>query len=83
MKQPLTNKQKSILVWIAKHINTHGYQPSIRDIGSKFRISSPNGVVCHLNALERKGYIDFNRKTARAIKVFDWKQWAGGSNERA
>jgi repressor LexA len=62
-------------VWIAKYVEKNGYQPSIREIGSRFRIVSPNGVVCHLKALEKKGYIRMNKQTARAIK-FDWRKWA-------
>lgn len=76
MLQVLTDKQRKILVWIANHIDAHGFQPSIRDIGSKFKFQSPNGVVCHLKALEKKGYIEFTKRTARAIK-FDWREWAG------
>jgi repressor LexA len=76
MQLPLTDRQRKILVWIADHIDQHGYQPSIRDIGVKFKIKSPHGVASHLAALEKKGYVNLNAKTARAIK-FDWREWAG------
>ena len=35
-----------------------GFPPAIRDICTDFGISSPNGVMCHLKALETKGYIN-------------------------
>jgi repressor LexA len=73
-KKP-TKKQASMLEYIASHISRHGYQPSIREIGDRFKIRSPNGVVSHLKSLERKGVIDLNIRTARAIK-FDWRHWA-------
>jgi repressor LexA len=75
MTQQPTKRQAMILSWIAQHISRHGYQPSIREIGEKFRIRSPNGVVCHLKSLERKGLIDLNKNTARAIR-FNWRDWS-------
>jgi repressor LexA len=54
---PLTTKQEKIYNYIRKHIETKGYPPAIRDICDAFRISSPNGVMCHLKALQKKKYI--------------------------
>jgi repressor LexA len=61
--QPLTDKQNKIFIFIRKHIESKGYPPAIRDICNAFSISSPNGVMCHLKALEKKGYI--NRVTKK------------------
>ena len=54
---PLTAKQQLIYNYIRKHIETKGFPPAIRDICDEFGISSPNGVMCHLKALQKKGYI--------------------------
>jgi repressor LexA len=54
----LTKKQQAIYNFIRKHIEQEGFPPAIRDICSEFGISSPNGVMCHLKALETKGYIN-------------------------
>ena len=54
----LTAKQQAIYNFIRKHIETKGFPPAIRDICEEFRISSPNGVMCHLKALQKKGYIN-------------------------
>ncbi len=54
----LTAKQKSIYDFIREHIEMQGFPPAIRDICKQFGISSPNGVMCHLKALESKGYIN-------------------------
>ena len=63
---PLTTKQEKIYNYIRKHIENKGYPPAIRDICDAFRISSPNGVMCHLKALQKKGYI--NRVEKRVNK---------------
>ncbi len=53
----LTKKQEAIYHYIRKHIEEKGFPPAIRDICTEFGISSPNGVMCHLKALQSKGYI--------------------------
>ena len=65
----LTDKQRRIYEFICSEIETRGYPPSIRDIGQAFEIVSPNGVMCHLKALEKKGYIKREGKHARAIQI--------------
>ncbi|QDU20227.1 LexA repressor [Urbifossiella limnaea] len=54
----LTDKQQQIYAYIRKTIETKGFPPAIRDICEAFGISSPNGVMCHLKALQKKGYIN-------------------------
>ena len=54
---PLTPKQQRIYDFICHRIEERGYPPTIRDIGTAFDIRSPNGVMCHLKALEKKGFI--------------------------
>jgi len=67
----LTAKQLAIYNYIRKHIENKGFPPAIRDICNAFSISSPNGVMCHLKALQKKGYIervtkDKNKQRAQA-----------------
>lgn len=62
MSREITARQRSVLEFIARYINQHGYSPSIRDIGEALEIKSLRGVTIHLDALERKGYI--SRETA-------------------
>src|SRR6476620_5752017 len=54
----MTAKQEAIYHFIRRHIETKGFPPAIRDICDEFGISSPNGVMCHLKALQKKGYIN-------------------------
>ena len=71
----LTAKQSKIFEFIRKYIEQNGYPPAIRDIGNAFKIKSPNGVMCHLRALQKKGYIIRDEKNedrggrARAITI--------------
>jgi repressor LexA len=53
----MTEKQARIYKFIREHIEDKGFPPAIRDICDAFSISSPNGVMCHLKALQKKGYI--------------------------
>jgi repressor LexA len=56
-KPELTPRQAEIFAYIRDWILGKGHPPTVREIGNQFGISSPNGVVCHLKALDRKGYI--------------------------
>lgn len=68
MAKGLTTRQQEILDFILEYVDSEGYPPSIREIGSKFEIGSLRGVTVHLDALERKGYIS-RSNTPRSIKV--------------
>jgi repressor LexA len=65
----LTRRQREILDFINRKIESRGFPPTIRDIGNAFEIKSPNGVMCHLKALEKKGFISRQGKSARAIQL--------------
>ena len=65
--EPLTKRQQEVLDFIAA--NSHLYGPTVREIAAALSISSPNGVVCHLKALERKGRIRRAPRRARGVEV--------------
>ncbi|MGL4423030.1 MAG: transcriptional repressor LexA [Gemmataceae bacterium] len=67
--EALTEKQSQILHYIQSHIQSQGYPPTIRDICKAFNIKSPNGVMCHLRALEAKGKINRNQNLSRGITI--------------
>lgn len=56
-KDSLTEKQAAILDMMVKHWQREGITPTVREIAAHFKINSPNGVICHLVALEKKGYV--------------------------
>ena len=64
-----TERQMEIYAFIRDKIHTRGYGPTVREIGLAFKIRSPNGVVCHLKALERKGMITRGKNMSRAIEL--------------
>jgi repressor LexA len=65
----LTERQRKIYEFIRDKIRNRGYGPTVREIGDAFNIRSPNGVVGHLKALERKGLIKRHRYMSRAIEL--------------
>jgi repressor LexA len=65
----LTTRQKSVYEFIRDKIRNRGYGPTVREIGRQFDINSPNGVVCHLKALEKKGLITREPNMSRAIQL--------------
>src|ERR1051326_3869274 len=73
----LTPRQKEIYDFIRDKIEVRGYGPTVREIGSAFKIKSPNGVMCHLKALEKKGLIIREGFSARAIQLVDNPRSAG------
>lgn len=67
----LTRRQQDIYDFLKDKITTRGYGPTVREIGNQFNIRSPNGVMCHLKALERKGLIIRESHMSRAIQLTD------------
>ncbi len=71
MARPLTARQEQVYAFIHDKITVLGYCPTVREIGDFLGIKSPNGVMCHLRALERKGLICRTANKSRAIELRD------------
>lgn len=71
MRKPLTKKQNRIFEFVRKHVQDTGYPPTVREIGTQFRISE-KGAHDHLNAIEKKGYIRRIPKKPRAIEILEF-----------
>lgn len=69
MNRALTPRQQQVYDFIREKIVARGFGPTVREIGDFLSISSPNGVVCHLKALERKGMIHRLANKSRAIEL--------------
>jgi repressor LexA len=65
----LTSRQREVYEFIREKIRNRGYGPTVREIGEQFEIASPNGVMCHLKALEKKGIISREPNMSRAIQL--------------
>jgi repressor LexA len=69
--EALTPRQREIYNFIRSKIQGRGYGPTVREIGVEFDIKSPNGVMCHLKALQKKGLIHREPNMSRAIQLLD------------
>jgi repressor LexA len=67
-RQPLTSRQKEILDYMESFTVELGYPPTVREICKATGLRSPRSVSQHLQALERKGYIERGRDKSRAIR---------------
>lgn len=76
----ISKRQQSIYDFICTYTKSHGYPPSVREIGTAVGLASPSTVHMHLKSLEEKGYIHRDSKKPRTIEVVeDMAQGAGGS----
>jgi repressor LexA len=75
----LTPRQRSIFAYLCAHVRERGYPPTIREIRDAFHLRSNRGVIDHLRALERKGYIRRTRGSPRAIEIEGGWERAGGA----
>ena len=75
--EQLTERQRLVYDFIRDKIINRGYGPTVREIGECFSISSPNGVMCHLKALEKKGLIRRSPNKSRAIELTQRREASG------
>lgn len=69
MAKGLTKAQKAILQFIVEYTRAHGYPPTLREIQQHSgTVKSLRGVALHLDALQRKGYIERGSQ-ARSIRI--------------
>jgi repressor LexA len=65
---PLTPRQEEILEFLGAYTRDNGYPPTVREICAATGLKSPRSVSQHLQALEKKGYIERGRNKSRAIR---------------
>lgn len=74
MAKGLTDRQHEVFNFIVTHIEEKGYPPTIREMQIGLTIGSLRGVTIHLDALQKKGYIDRlsakdGPRTSRGIRI--------------
>ena len=67
--EKITAKQEIILQVIKQLIAKNGYPPTVREIGSKAKLSSPATIHFHLTKLEEKGYIKKDNSKNRTLEL--------------
>lgn len=77
MAEPLTSLESSVYHYLIDFTAENTYQPSIRDIGARFKIKSTKTVSDLLQSLTRKGYIERDPARSRGVRLLGF---AGGFN---
>ena len=72
----LTKRQNEILTYIKKYMVSHGYPPTISEIGAALGVSSPATIHAHLANLESKGFIKKEDTKNRAIELLVENEYA-------
>ena len=67
--EKLTRRQNDVLTFVKSYIVSHGYPPTVREIGKALDISSPATIHAHLSNLESKGFIKKEGSKNRAIEL--------------
>jgi repressor LexA len=65
----LTRRQREILDFVSGFIEQNGYSPSMEEIADHFHFASLNTVFKHLEALEKRGYLNRDSNRARSIQL--------------
>jgi repressor LexA len=68
---PPTPRQAEALELIKKFQAEHGYAPTTRDMMALMGMKSPNAVMGHFKALEKRGLIVRDKNVSRGIRVVD------------
>jgi repressor LexA len=65
----LTDRQQSILDFIAAQVGAHGLPPTLAEIAREFGFSQPRSAQAHLQALEAKGVLTLLPGKSRGIRL--------------
>ena len=65
----LSERQRKILKFIQRFTATHGYPPTIREIGKEVGISSTSVVSYNLKKLAQEGYLDRQTEVSRGLRL--------------
>jgi repressor LexA len=65
----LTKRQKELFDFLDGYLATHGYAPTLEEIGRRFNLNSLATVHKHLTNLEQKGLIRRTWNHSRAIEL--------------
>lgn len=77
----ITEKQNNVLDFIKKFSASHGYPPSIREIGKGLGLSSPATVHTHVKKLCNAGYLKVDNNKFRAMEILVDNEYEEKSEE--
>jgi len=78
MAEPLSAVERKVYHYLLDFLAENTYQPSVRDIGKRFRIKSTKTVSDVLQALADKGYIERDPSRSRGVRLIGFNS-AGGT----
>lgn len=67
--EPLTERQRGVLQFIAEAVAERGYPPSVREIGEALGLASSSTVHSHIQTLQKRGYLRVDPTKPRAIEL--------------
>lgn len=72
----LTKRQEEIVNYMKEYVVSHGFPPTVREIGKALGVSSPATIHAHLTNLEKKGIIKKDGSKNRAIELLVENEYA-------
>lgn len=73
MTQALTVIERKVYHYLLDFLTENTYQPSVREIGRKFRIKSTKTVSEILQSLANKGYIERDPSRSRGVRLLGYE----------
>lgn len=65
----LTARQREVLEYITRFIDSNGYPPTLREIAGHLGVNGTLGVMRHIKALEQQGYLTRHAGSSRGITL--------------
>ncbi|MEP7348282.1 MAG: transcriptional repressor LexA [Gemmatimonadaceae bacterium] len=69
MHDPLTPIERRVYHYLIDYLASHTYQPSVREIGRRFRIRSTKSVAEVIESLAEKGFVERPDGRSRGVKL--------------
>ena len=76
----LTQRQRDVYEFVVEFVDSHGYPPTVREIGEQVGLASPSTVHAHLANLERAGYLRRDPTKPRALELTRRERAAAGAS---
>ncbi len=73
MPEALTEIERKVYHFLLDFLTENTYQPSVREIGRKFRIKSTKTVSEILQSLANKGYIERDPSRSRGVRLLGYQ----------
>lgn len=72
MHDPLTLLERRVYHYLLDFLAENTFQPSVREIGRRFRIKSTKSVAEILKSLADKGFIEREGARSRGVRIVGW-----------